>query len=270
MKKILEAFKTLGVFLLLLICIIVLFASAPKIFGQDRANYSSEKYVVQVGWKQGKFNPDTLGIRLAFERADFLKLFYPGQFINVEFEPGVYNLSKGIKLRDSINILAEGCVFNCTDSLHGTFYDDSTNVKVSIKGIPCINNTAGISKRIVRKNVNTKISNFYWEYVGLYNHNDEDTVTIIPLVNTLGITGWTNVNGEMFPHENFISQGVFYYSSNILVGEILQIDISTRVLLNIDYVNEYKALSVKFLDATTGLPMILPDFSKTISFTVYP
>lgn len=120
---------------------------------------SSEKFVVKVGWMTGKYAPDTTGIRKAFDQAVTIKRLNPGQFSTVEFESGVYSLARGIKLRDSVNIKADGCTFKGTDTVRGTFYDDSVKVTTSIMGNHNITNIGGVAKNIKIKRATSQVLN---------------------------------------------------------------------------------------------------------------
>jgi len=123
-----------GLLLLIAALVILLLCGGVKTFGQA---YSSERYVVHVGWKAGSYNTDTVAIKYAFDRAQAIRPI--GGFSVVEFEPGVYNLgTHGIRLRDSVNIYAYSCVFICSDS-RGAFYDNSVTINSTLFGFPIVN-----------------------------------------------------------------------------------------------------------------------------------
>ena len=88
-----------------------------------------EPFVVKIGWQTGKYSPDTLGISKAFDKAVIIKAANPGQFVIIEFEPGVYDFhNHALTLPDSVIISAMNCLFVNT-SLKG---------KVSIGTIPSL------------------------------------------------------------------------------------------------------------------------------------
>lgn len=125
---------------------ILLIILTPQIIAQT---WSSSRYVVRVGWSSGAIKPDSAGIATAIRLAELRR--QTGGFAIVEFEPGVYDLGNyGIKMKDSVIIKADACIFK-SSSIKGTFYDDSTKVISIIHGYIKIENTNGSSYEIVLK-----------------------------------------------------------------------------------------------------------------------
>ena len=139
-------FNNWGALLLpIIVACLLFFGGITKTFGQE---YSADRYVIHVGWKVGTYNPDTTGIRQAFNKAAAVRPI--GGFSVVSFEPGIYNLGAiGIGLKDSVNVYAYSCTFNCSDS-RGTFYDTTNSVHSTLFGFPIINNSNPSSNNLLQ------------------------------------------------------------------------------------------------------------------------
>lgn len=113
---------------------------------------------------------------------------------------GTYNLgNEGIQLKDGVNWQFMLGVTVNSDFDGGTFYDNNIGITTMWSGEPTIVNSNGLDKRIILQNVESLLTGFWWEYIGLVWYNSSLIHSRI-IKNTLGgSVVWSRTSTGNYP-----------------------------------------------------------------------